>query len=454
LAEIENRKGSTPYERIKALQQAVKLQKGRKPPVKELLVLSQNKDPFYSGSAGDIAKAKWFAHWFGETSGQHLRRVHYRIVSKANVIRPDGKLYENDGANWDYLNTAARHARYLGYVDPEDVVDRRNPPGMVNMLPAVQDDPSFTYSTEMNSLDRIHTTLSLDRYFSPLIDVDTEVSGYVYEQAMQPYHLEVWAEKTTANDILIPLCEEFGANYISGAGYMSITAVVQLLRDRVEKLKKPVRIFYISDYDKSGENMPRQMSRQTQFWTDVYAADHDIKVEPIVLTAQQARRYPPAPDSNKVELDAMLELDPDRFYTIVREHLSEYRDFDLQGEVAEAEREAEEEVDAAIETALEDELEELEEIKRDVEKIYKAYRGPLKRLALELNRELRPYDKRLETLQLAVEEKLGEIHLHLPELPEGEIGSEADEERQWLYSSYRDYLDQLEVYKERKGKAE
>jgi len=444
---------STPYERIKALQQAVKLRDGRKPNVKELLVLSQGKDPFYSGSSGDVAKAEWFAHWFEVARGNHLRSVHYALVARGNVLRPDGKLYENDRPNWDYLNAASRQARYLGKVDPEEVVDRRNPPAMLNMTGVMQDDdPSFTYTTEMHRLDRIFTNLELDKWYSPLLGWNTEVFGYVYEQAMQPFHLEVWAEKTTANSVLVPLCRELGANYISGAGYISITAVVNLLRDRVESIKKPVRVFYVSDYDKSGENMPRQMSRQMQYWTEVYGSEYDIKVEPIVMTEEQSRRYPHAPDSNKVELDAMLEMDPGRLDRIVRDALSEYRDFDLQANVGEKEREAEEMLQETIEEELEEDLKELEEIKSDVEKIYKAYRGPLKRLALELNRELRPYDRRLETLQQAVRENLGGLDVDLPDLPESEI--EEDEDKEWLYSSERDYEEQLEVYKERKGKAE
>jgi hypothetical protein len=40
----------------------------------------------------------------------------------------------------------------------------------------------------------------------------------------------------------------------------------------------------------------------------------------------------------------------------------------------------------------------------------------------------------------------------LPSLPEGEI--EEDGDKKWLYSSDRDYEDQLEVYKQRKGRAQ
>jgi len=391
----------TPKDRLIALQQAVRLREGRKPSFAELCVLAPNKDPFNSGTEGDIKKAEWFADWFAVAMGNHLRSVHYALVARGNVIRPDGKLYENNRSSWNYLNDASRHARYLRKVDPKEVDDRRNPPARINMYPAEQDEPSYTYETDMNSLDRIYPRLTVESQFAPLLDWSTEVFGYVYEQAMQPFHLEVWAEKTTANSVLIPLCQELGANYVSGAGYMSITAIVQLLRDRVERVNKPVRIFYISDYDKSGENMPRQMSRQMQFWIDVYASEHDIKVEPLMMTEEQSRDYPKAPDSNKIELDAMLELAPGRLERIVRGALSKYRDFDLEAEVGEKEREAEEALEEAIDDELEDELQELEKIKHEAEMIYRTYRGPIKRLAKELSNELRPLDRRLEVLQQA-----------------------------------------------------
>jgi hypothetical protein len=52
--------------------------------VADLLILAEKNDPFYAGSPVQRAKAAWFADlWarFGYTTGVHLRRVHYRIVS-------------------------------------------------------------------------------------------------------------------------------------------------------------------------------------------------------------------------------------------------------------------------------------------------------------------------------------------------------------------------------------
>jgi hypothetical protein len=98
----------TPYAALKVLQQAIREQRGRKPPITDLLVLSQQKDPYYAGSKAERAQAEWFASIFGETAGTHLRRIYYRLVSRGDVVRADGVLYENKKNSWDYLNNASR----------------------------------------------------------------------------------------------------------------------------------------------------------------------------------------------------------------------------------------------------------------------------------------------------------------------------------------------------------
>jgi hypothetical protein len=76
------------YDAIKALAKEVGVR------VPDLLVLAEKNDPFYAGSPAQRAKAKWFASlWarFGYTTGVHLRRVHYRLVSgKARERKHDG----------------------------------------------------------------------------------------------------------------------------------------------------------------------------------------------------------------------------------------------------------------------------------------------------------------------------------------------------------------------------
>ena len=388
MSEIEN----TPYERLKVLQHEIWLERGRKPPIKNLIVLASQNDPFYAGTEGQRAMADWFAGIFGQTTGVHLRRIHYRLVARGDVVRHDGLLYENNANSWYYLNNASRFARYLGLMDPEDLVDRRNPAPHIYMPAAVGLRPEWSYEIDTNRLDRISTHLG-NSYFPP-VEVEAEASGYIYGKALQPYHVEVWAEKTTMDDIFVPLCSSLGANYVSGAGYQSITAMVSLLRNRVAHLEKPCRVLYVSDYDAAGRNMPKQMARQMEFWIERYASDHDICVESIVMTANQAEDYPPAPDTGAVELDAMEELSPGRLGTVVRENVSQFRDADLARKIHENAREAQEVVDEAVHDAIADEMAEIEEIKSEAEDIYERYRARLQDLAAVLDEELSPLVER------------------------------------------------------------
>jgi hypothetical protein len=392
--------------------------------------------------------AEWFAGEavFGSSSGAHLRRIHYRLVARWDVERTDGKLYENDLNSWQYLNKASRVARYLGLVDPEDIVDRRNPEPHIYMAPGLELEPEWSYELGDDQLDRINTHLAND--WNEILGVETRVSGYAYEEALQPYHVEVWAEKTTMNDILVPLCSRLGANYVSGAGYQSITAMVSLLRDRVRNLDKPCRVLYVSDYDAAGQNMPKQMARQMEFWIDRYASDHDVRVEPIVMTPQQAKKYPAAPDTGAVELDAMEVMDPGLLARIVRENVAQFRDFALPHKVRAAGVTARETAGEAVAEAIADELGELEEVKADAEEVYERYRARLEALATEMDKELEPMNERLEVLQHAVREKLEALELDLPPLPEGETEEEPSDEG-WLFESGRDYMEQLTHYKAR-----
>lgn len=98
--------------------------------VRDLIVLAPQNDPFYIGTKGDLAFAKWFTDlWneFGYTTGVHLRRVHYRIISQdPPILLPNGKPYENTDNCWGTLDVASKYARYLGFVDVDAFVDRRN----------------------------------------------------------------------------------------------------------------------------------------------------------------------------------------------------------------------------------------------------------------------------------------------------------------------------------------
>jgi hypothetical protein len=47
----------------------------------------------------------------------------------------------------------------------------------------------------------------------PLPDVE-DVSGYDYHATDQPYYVELWIEKSTMDDVLVPICEELHVNLL------------------------------------------------------------------------------------------------------------------------------------------------------------------------------------------------------------------------------------------------
>ena len=193
--------------------------------IPDLLVLARGNDPFFTGSETSRAMAEWFADlWqqFGYGRGVHLRRVHYQLVSQVAPQKPDGTLYENTEGDWGYICHAGKYARDLDLVSADAFVDRRNP------------EPHIFYNAPEDLLPGV------DLYFGPweLPSIDADIrfndwswgwpdldsKGYTYSEGCQPVLMEIWAEKSTMDDVLIPLCRRYGVNLVIGLGYMSDTS--------------------------------------------------------------------------------------------------------------------------------------------------------------------------------------------------------------------------------------
>ena len=187
------------YEAIKLLA------KDRGVRVTDLIALAPQNDPFYAGTPGDWTLAQWFADlWqrFGYGSGVHIRRVHYQIISQSPAVdMPNGLPYENTETCWGILNQASKMARYLGLVDASSFVDRRNPdPRLFTQW--LVDEPTINIDRGLWSTPAIPDFPALPDYW---------IANY---QAAQRYHLEIWCEKSTMNDVLIPLCQQYGVNLV------------------------------------------------------------------------------------------------------------------------------------------------------------------------------------------------------------------------------------------------
>ena len=302
-----------------------------------------------------------------------------------------------------------------------------------------------------------------DYLLFPIRDISTEpYEGSVYnlEVAEDNSYITEFAvhncEKTSVNDVLLPLAEEFGAVLQTGAGELSIS-LARLLAKRLQASGKPARIFYISDYDPAGQSMPVAVARKLEFFIRSEHLDIDARLFPLVLSRDQVQQFalprtPIKPTERRreafekrhgegaVELDALEALVPGELERIVRAALSTYHDSELDERVA-AQREEMEQILAGLqETVLQLHSDKLAEVRAELEQI-RADLGP----------RMEAYTSHLEKVWHGISQ---DLHRKLDNfggygLTQADV---AEEFGSGLYDSQRDYLIQMAAYKQFQGK--
>jgi len=390
-------------------QQIKQIAKDNKVKVTDILALAPRNDPFYTGSEAQRRDAEWIGEIYQTldlTGKVHIRRIHYILVSRDDISKPDGKPYENTERDWGMLTDACKFARYLGLIPIQDFVDRRNPDPNIN----AKYFPEYSVS--------IKTRISIEDIAD---DIAMETSTYREENA-QRYLLELWCEKSTMNDVLLPIARKYNANVVTGLGELSITAVRELV-SRIGQANRPARIFYISDFDPAGENMPVSVARKIEYFARKYDYLPEIKLRQVMLTKDQCIEYElprtPIKDSDlrkagfedrhgagATELDALEALHPGQMAGIISDALDPYFDREAQEAIEEENERLEREVRDAV-------IKRLKDIKLD---------GVLKGLDEEIDTDF--------------------------DYPEVEMVD--DDDSDWLLDTRRDYLDQMRRYKKQK----
>jgi hypothetical protein len=442
-----------------------RLIEGRKRRLADLVALSPKRDPFCAGSRGQMEKAEWFHGIWQQyvlSPKAHLRRIHYLLVSQADPRKADGTPYLNTEACWQLLQDASTYARYIGLVDPRRLEDHRNPePHLPWTWFDDIVDPALVWDADLPqwALPTIATDLAADL---DLAFPEPRLIGYDYSVASQGYHLEIWVEKSTMNDVLLPIVRRYGAVLVTSVGFQSVTSAVQLITQRVKRDGKPTRVFYISDFDPAGDRMPVALARQIEFWLAEYAHDADIKLQTLALTREQVQHYQlprvPIKDTDRrkadfeerhgegaVELDALEALYPGTLTAIVRAALDPYLDRTLEARYTETADEAQTEAADRWREQTEDLRDQLAEIRDEVTTIYRRYQEELERLQTALEQELAPLHEALGELELDVKRAMEAFDPPLPERPAAE--GVCDDDTAWLYDSARTYAEQLRAYK-------
>jgi hypothetical protein len=416
----------------------------------DLVAMSVDRDPFYRDAPGRLERGQWFADiWrrFGIGYGTHVRRIHYRIVSAApRVLLWNGDEYLNTEQCWERLLDASLNARYNALIPRGAIEDHRN---AAPYIPYV--DPGQPASVTMAA--PLYPWKVGGVYFSDL-EPRFEIT---YPHGEQGYHLAIFCEKSTMDDILVPLCRTYGATLVTASGENSETQVEQMAR-RIVDDGRPARILYVSDFDPAGTTMPVSAARKLEFLLRD-AVWEDCIVTPIALSREQVEAYNiprtmiKESDLRKggfekqhgtggAELDALEATQPGLLREIVEEALSPFFDEDLADRVLE-QRAA---FEAACWEARREALAPFAERRDDL-------RGRVETVRASIAPELAELDKEAKALG---DEVLAAVRDAMPDpedfpVPEAE---EADEDclPEPLYDGSRTYSEQLAVYKRFQGK--
>jgi hypothetical protein len=355
------------------------------------------------------------------------------------------KPYENTDNCWALLSQASKAARYLGLVDAADFEDKRNPDAVVNASGGEPDvclwvrDGYNAWAAELPAFP--------------------EVPGYALGgyAGSQDYLLEVWCEKSTMNDVLVPLCQRYQANLVTGLGELSVTAVLAAAR-RIEADGRPARLLYVSDFDPAGQCMPVSVARKLEYFVSELRVDSDVRLLPVALTLEQCQDYrlPRTPIKEKelrragfeerygegaTELDALEALHPGELGRVMAAALEHYYDVGLEDRVDEAMVELRGALDEQERVVRAAHQQEIQGLRVEYEQLRRDFTG-----------RMAGYDARRKALWHAISAELEEGSPVLEDYPvPGPC--EASELGAGLYESEREYLEQIGVYKAFQGRS-
>jgi hypothetical protein len=430
-------------------------------------------------------KAYWVADIFERfeiRSAIHARQVHYRLISQETPIpQADGTPYVNSIDCYNTLCDAIRDARYLDLISTEVIIDRRNPEPTINF----ESEEDVGAEIEIN--DGTVERHDFGQFYAPP-DVNLPGVSLTQEPAIgQRYLLEIWIEKSTANEVLNPLGIGHGINVATFIGEVSATACINLV-NRAIKSGRPVRILHVTDFDPAGRDMPISAAVKIDFFAKKSGVDLDIRLEHVALTPEQCVQYqlPRTPikktegraadfeakyGEGATELDALEALHPGALREILVEHIERYYHHDLDQEIDDAVEQYRDQLESAEAEIEEQFSEQISDINDQRERIAAAFEQVNGRAEAAYRRAVveaqRIYDEALERVRDEIDEMedrlvtqaetlLARMKVALEEaVPDPDLfdwpePAEA-EDGDALYDSTRGYVEQVDRYRDHTG---
>jgi hypothetical protein len=414
----------------------MRLSKELNRPKKTLIALSDQNDPFNAGCPRRRLAAEWLADlWrrFDFGLGTHIRRVHYRLISQPQPILMPGseQPYENTGNCWQTFREGSRDARLLGLVPIVYFVDARNGDSAVN--DGAEPSDAYLDCEDDDDYD-IKITLPELSLISPTI--------------LQPYHVEIIVEKTTMDDVILPLGRVYGIDVTPLAGEISLTRCrdIVLRAQKAARQGRPTRILYVSDFDPGGQSMPVACARKIEYLVRNGFSGLDIQLRPVVLTLDQCEEYEPPRTPLKetkrragafearygegaTELDALEALYPGELRNTLVEEVESYRDRDLDDEIEEVASDLNDRIDEINQAAVENYAQEIAALEAD--------QAALNERRRRLSQDITAF----------LQERAPDISAIDWPVPDG-----ADDDPDPLFDSRRSYVDQIDRYKAYQGR--
>jgi hypothetical protein len=323
-----------------------------------LTVLATQRDPYRLDTPTGHRNAAWFAEmidrFLGPEATVHLRGMHYRVSSAADINMPNGKPYTNTDEDWEWLQEdASKAARWLGYVPFNRIIDERNAPPELFIPAALFPRTELSYGTQATFPEEV----------SEAMPALLSMGGFSVRQA---FRIVLFGEKTSLGPVLRPIAEMVGGELLLPTGEASDTMIAELA-ERASADSRPSVVLYFSDFDPSGRQMAVSVSRKLQAFHDLHYPNLDIRLYPVALTLQQVRRLglPSTPLKEKerradkwravmgheqTEIDALAALHPEELRSIALDAIQPFYDSTLKRRVAHAEIDWQREATARLES--------------------------------------------------------------------------------------------------------
>jgi hypothetical protein len=328
----------------------------------DLTVLSSHIDPYRLDTPAGHRDGRWVAEQLNRLVGRdrkiHWRGLHYAIVAKVNIRKPDGTVYRNTDEDWEWLSEkAGKAARWLGYIPFERITDNRNAEPFIHHKARVT--PKACVSIGL----RVEIPDAEDMEPMPI------ALGF---EARQAFHFAIFGEKASLEDAVLPIASAMDADLYLPTGEISDVLLHRIAKDANDD-GRPLVMFTLADCDPAGRQMSVSIGRKLQAFRDLLFPELQFEIVPVALNPEQVRelRLPSTPlketerradrwraafGVEQTEIDALATLRPDVLREIIERAFDPYCDYTLARRVREAENDWNQRAEAALREQVDQEI--------------------------------------------------------------------------------------------------